>query len=97
MIDEPCSDCGGRGEVDFEETLEVNIPRGIDEGRALRIPGRGHPSPEAGGTPGDLHVVVRAAPDPRFDRRGPHLWHVQTIEIPDAVLGTKQQLSSPNN
>jgi len=59
---------------------------------ALRIPGYGHPSREAGGTPGDLYVVVRSAPDPRFERRGVHLWHTETIEVADAVLGTKLEI-----
>ena len=89
VIDTPCPDCQGLGKVEREETLEVSIPPGIKEGQALRIPGRGHLSPAAGGSPGDLYVVVNTASDPRFERRGPDLWHVETIDIPDAVLGMK--------
>jgi molecular chaperone DnaJ len=36
---------------------------------------------------------VRSSPDPRFERRGEHLWRVETVEVPDAVLGT--QLTVP--
>lgn len=89
VIDKPCADCRGRGEVEREETLLVKIPAGVEEGTALRIPARGAPSRVAGGAPGDLYVVVYSAPDPRFERRGPHLWRDETIEIPDAVLGTR--------
>lgn len=88
FIDQPCPECLGHGRVKQEETLQVKIPPGIDEGRALRVPGHGHPSPD-GGIPGDLYVFVSSQPDPRFERRGPHLLRTETIEIADAVLGTK--------
>jgi len=89
LIDEPCPECDGKREVHTEETLAVKIPSGISEGQALRIPGRGHSSPDSGGPAGDLLVRVVTKPDPRFERRGPHLWRVELIEIPDAVLGIK--------
>ncbi len=54
----------------------------------LRVPGHGLPGgPER--EPGDLHVVVHAAPDPRYQRRGADLWRAETIQIADAVLGTR--------
>jgi molecular chaperone DnaJ len=56
---------------------------------ALRVGGHGHPSDRPGGVPGDLHVRVYSQRDPRFERRGPHLWREETIEIADAALGTK--------
>jgi len=84
VIDKPCPACRGRGEVEREEALTVKVPAGVEEGMALRIPGRGLPSREAGGTQGDLYVVVRTAPDPRFERRGADLWRTETISVPDA-------------
>ena len=47
------------------------------------------PSEEAGGPPGDLYVVVSSAPDSRFERVGADLWRRETLEIADAVLGTR--------
>jgi molecular chaperone DnaJ len=92
IIDKPCPECKGRGEVEREEVLTVKIPAGVEEGMVLRISGHGLPSPEAGGAPGDLYVVVRSAPDPRFERRGTDLWHTETISVPDAVLGTQLEV-----
>ncbi len=92
VIQEPCPNCGGKGEVEREETLTVNIPPGMEEGMALRMPGHGHKSSEAGEPPGDLYVVVRTAPDSRFERRGAHLWHTETIPVVDAVLGTSLEI-----
>lgn len=88
IIDKPCPDCGGVGKVESMEALKVKIPAGIDEGMALRIPGRGLPSSEAGGSPGDLFVIMHTATDSRFERRGADLWRAETLELADAVLGT---------
>lgn len=89
IIDRPCQNCGGSGEVEHDETLTVSVPAGVEEGMALRIPGRGMPSREAGGVPGDLFVVVCTLPDPRFERNGADLWRSEAIAIADAVLGTE--------
>lgn len=87
-LEHPCTQCNGRGEVLQEEDLTVKIPAGVDEGLALRIPGKGMPSPQADGLAGDLFVVVRTLPDPRFERVGADLLRQATIPVTEAVLGT---------
>jgi molecular chaperone DnaJ len=87
LIDQPCPACGGQGTVQRDEALTVTIPIGAEEGMMLRIPGRGWPSEEAGGLPGDLLVVVRSRPDPRFERHGVDLWRAEAVAVVDAVLG----------
>lgn len=89
VIDKPCRTCAGTGKTEREETLSVTIPAGVEEGMALRIPGRGMPSRDHKGQPGDLFVIVRSKPDPRFERDGADLWRSETIPVTDAVLGTK--------
>jgi len=84
----PCPQCHGGGEVEQEESLTVKIPVGAEEGLALRIPGKGMPSPDPGGVAGDLFAVVRTQPDPRFERMGADLLRQTTISVADAVLGT---------
>ncbi len=90
FIDHPCPQCHGRGETTSHQTLKVKVPVGVEEGTALRVPGHGMPSPEPGGVAGDLHVIVRTAPDPRFERHGANLWRAETIDLTDAVLGTRR-------
>jgi molecular chaperone DnaJ len=70
------------------ETLTVKVPLGVEEGMALRIPGKGLPS-DMGGIAGDLYVVIHTAPDPRFERQGADLWRTQMLDVVDAVLGTR--------
>ena len=88
IIEHPCQECHGSGQTEKAETLTVKIPQGIEEGMALRIPGKGMPSREAGGNAGDLLVVVRSRRDPRFERDGADLVRLETITLVDAVLGT---------
>ena len=92
LIDHPCPDCQGRGQVEKEEALKVQIPAGIEEGTALRIRGHGMPGETASAPPGDLFVTVRSAPDARFERVGADLWRRETLEVVDAVLGTRLQV-----
>ncbi len=88
IIEHPCPVCRGSGHEEQEEALTVKIPQGAEEGMALRIPGKGMPSPEPGGVGGDLYVVIRSKPDPRFERDGADLLRRETIALTDAVLGT---------
>lgn len=88
VIDSPCTDCDGHGQVERHERIAVRLPKGVEEGMVLRVPGRGLPSRERGGVPGDLFVVIRTVADPRFERRGADLWRSETIEVVDAVLGS---------
>lgn len=91
---EPCPACRGRGEVEKTESLSVAIPIGVEDGMALRVAGRGMASPEPGGVPGDLYVVVRVHPDPRFQRDGADLWRQETVDVTDAVLGTRLEVET---
>ena len=87
VIDSPCPECAGAGRVEREENLSVRIPVGVEDGAVLRVPGHGLPADKQGAPPGDLFVVIRAAADPRFERRGADLYRAETIDVVDAVLG----------
>lgn len=88
IVDKPCRECRGEGRVEKEESLQVSIPPGAEEGMALRIPAHGLPGPDPKGAPGDLYVIVASAPDARFARSGADLWRSETLAVADAVLGT---------
>lgn len=92
VIEAPCGRCSGSGQIEEPQSLTIRIPPGAEEGMALRVPGRGLPSLEAGGVSGDLFVILRSAPDPRFERHGADLWRVETVDVVDAVLGTRLTL-----
>jgi molecular chaperone DnaJ len=90
IIEQPCQACEGRGTVERAESLTVNVPVGVEDGVALRVPGHGMPSEAKGGVPGDLYVVIRSEPDLRFTREGADLWRAEPLSVPEAVLGTQR-------
>jgi molecular chaperone DnaJ len=83
----PCHICRGSGQEIRAESINVEIPPGIDDGQRLRLSGRGHAG-SRGGPPGDLYLLVHVEPDPRFERHAEDL--VARVDVPftDAALGT---------
>jgi molecular chaperone DnaJ len=73
---------------DGSQTFKVRVPAGVDDGQTIRLAGKGGPGFN-GGPPGDLYVLVRVAPHPRFGRRGQNLTIDVPITWPQAVLGTE--------
>jgi molecular chaperone DnaJ len=84
---EPCHVCRGSGHETRAESVQVEIPAGIEDGQRVRLAGRGHAG-SRGGPPGDLYLLVHVESDPRFERRGDDL--VTRVDVPftDAALGT---------
>lgn len=86
VIDRPCDDCDGSGRALEERRLEVEIPAGIHDGQRIRISGEGHAG-LLGGRAGDLYVLVRVSPDPRFVREGNDIFSTVDLTITQAALG----------
>jgi molecular chaperone DnaJ len=86
IIDRPCQTCKGKGTVQKTRRIEVSVPRGVEDGQFLRIPGEGEPG-ENQGPPGDLYAVIHIRSDPRFERKGADLYSSVEIGIGTALLG----------
>lgn len=83
-IKNPCSDCHGKGVTHIQQTLEVEIPKGVDTGDQVRLKGKG----EAGRDGvGDLFVEIRIQPHKVFARQGADLHLDVPISIVSAALG----------
>ncbi|MDQ1454680.1 MAG: molecular chaperone DnaJ [Actinomycetota bacterium] len=93
VIPNPCEACGGAGRVSGRHSIEVDVPRGIDDGQRLRLSGRGPAAPR-GGPAGDLYVAVRVARHPDLERRGDELWYRLPISIAQAALGTQVEITT---
>ena len=73
------------------ESFKVRIPPGAQEGRRIRVPGKG--SPGSGGAPaGDLFLRVRLAAHPDFRVRGSDLYHDLELAPWECVLGTQVEV-----
>lgn len=72
---------GGRN-----QSLEVRIPAGIDEGQSVRLKGKGYPG--TGGMPaGDLLLKIHIAAKPGYERKGMDVYTTENIPYTTAVLG----------
>ena len=86
IIVNPCKSCSGAGKVSKNKTLQVKIPKGVEEGTRIRLAGEG----EAGtrGAPsGDLYIFLSIKPHPLFKRDGDLLFCQVPIPMTKATLG----------
>ena len=83
----PCPDCSGEGRRVEDQTYNVDIPAGVNEGSTLRLSGRGAVGPRGGGA-GDLYVNVRVADHPVFLRDGDDLFAELHVAVTQAALGS---------
>jgi len=86
VVDKPCADCHGAGEVQKRKTLQVRIPSGIDNEQRIRLSGEGEPGTN-GGPYGDLYVEVTIKPHPIFERNGFDLFCEVPVPFTTAILG----------
>ncbi len=70
----------------LQQSLEVRIPAGIDEGQSVRLKGKGYPGRE-GMPAGDLLIKVHIAEKPGFERKGMDVYTTENIPYTTAVLG----------
>ena len=88
IVKNPCSHCHGEGKVKVTRDIDINIPKGIDEGQRLRIQNGGQAG-ERGGTPGDLYVYISIKPHKIFTRQDTDVYCEIPISFVQAALGAK--------
>jgi curved DNA-binding protein len=77
-----------------EHSLNVRIPKGVQEGQILRLSGQG--SPGLGeGKPGDLYLEIHFAPHPRFRVEGKDAYATLRVAPWEAALGASVKASLP--
>ncbi len=69
------------------ENITVKIPKGMINGKKLRLAGKGSPSPY-GGPAGDLYIQAKIIADPVFNNKGNDLYQLREIRLTEAILGT---------
>jgi len=75
-----------------DQKIEVKIPAGAKTGTKVRVAGVGPESAQGG--KGDLYLLIRIAPDPRFTREGEDLQLKVNIDLPTAVLGGEVEVET---
>ncbi|MEM7826858.1 MAG: molecular chaperone DnaJ [Candidatus Aenigmatarchaeota archaeon] len=91
IIEKLCDDCKGTGRIKKIKKIEIKIPRGVDNGSYLRVPGQGEAG-YSGGPPGDLYVVIHVKEHPIFDRHDNNLFCQTTISLGQAIFGSEIEI-----
>lgn len=86
QIKNPCLSCHGTGTVKKKETMEITIPKGIENGVTLRVAGKGNYIRQNSSF-GDLYVKVYIEKDEKFDIEGSDLYMNLEINFVQAILG----------
>ncbi|WP_242676487.1 J domain-containing protein, partial [Streptosporangium minutum] len=86
---------GGRRSITVGgRRIDVNIPAGVTDGQRIRLAGQGGRGSD-GAAAGDLYLIVRIAPHPRYRVEGRDI-HVQLPVNPwEAALGASVAVDTP--
>ena len=86
-ITSKCNSCKGEGRVYGEDTVNIDIPAGVQEGMQLSVSGKGNAG-ERNGPNGDLIIQIEEEKHPDLQREGLNVAYDLFITFPDAVFGT---------
>jgi len=88
----PCNPCSGSGLVSVEETVNVEIPAGIQNNMTFYMDGKGNSIKS--GVPGDLVITIREIQHKIYTRSGSDLRMNLKLTYPQLVLGDKVELDT---
>ena len=91
QIKDNCNNCKGEGRVYGEDTIEVNIPAGVEEGQQLSMRGKGNAG-RRGGPAGDLLINIEEKPHESLQRDGQKVIYDLHLNFADAALGTSVEV-----
>ena len=86
-----CSHCGGTGIVSTPKSVKVKLPKGIEDGKKIRLKGEG--KSDAYGRKGDLYFVVHFK-DSEYEFDGANLTKDVELTPPEAVLGCSKDIQT---
>lgn len=88
VITENCPSCKGEGRRVGEDTINIEIPAGVEDGMQLSMRGRGNAGMK-GGPPGDLMITIEEKPHQFLHRDGQQVIYELYLNFADAALGTQ--------
>jgi curved DNA-binding protein len=75
--------------------VEVRIPKGLTQGKKIRLAGKGEPSPH-GGPAGNLYIKSMPVPADGFSIEGNDVFMTQSVKLTQALLGDKLEILTPS-
>ena len=86
-----CTACGGTGFTNVTKSIKVKLPPEVKEGQKVRLKGEG--KVDSYGQAGDLYLIIHFT-DKEYEVDGTDLTKEIEITPPEAVLGTKKEIST---
>jgi len=84
----PQYNAAGQHVSNTTKSLNVKIPAGVTDGERIRLKGQGAPG-IGGGAAGDLYLIIKFAPHPKFDVEGEDLIITLPLAPWELALGTE--------
>ena len=91
QITKKCGTCNGLGVEYGDDTLQVDIPAGVQDGMQLSMSGKGNAG-EQGGPTGDLIIQIEVEENPELEVDGQNIIYNLHISFIDAVLGSSVEV-----
>ena len=85
---QPCRICCAKGRMIQKDQIELQIPRGANDGCLIFLKGMGQAG-KNGGLNGDLIAAIKVGKHPYFQRKADDLHLIVPLTIWEAVLGTE--------
>ena len=90
---ERCVKCKGSGRTTTTTKVSLSIPKGVEDGMRLRVPGKGDAGYN-GGSSGDLFIQIHIKDNKNFERDGINLWTGITTTYSRLVLGGEEDVKT---
>ena len=95
MVSDPCTSCHGSGVERKKKTINVTVPKGVDDGTRIRVSGEGEAG-QKGGPKGDLYIYIGVREHEFFQREGEHIVVDMPLDFTDAALGGYLEVPTPD-
>lgn len=89
-----CTYCNGQGTQIKEQSVEVEIPKGVSNGMQMKMSGFGNAV--RGGEDGDLNIIFDEIRDSYFRRENGNIIIDKEITIIDAIIGASVLVKTPH-
>jgi molecular chaperone DnaJ len=91
IISSFCGGCKGSGTSHGEETIDIDIPAGVESGMQLSMRSRGNAG-QKGGPAGDLIINIEEKEHEFLQRDGQNILFEQFLSFADASIGTQVEV-----
>ncbi|AJC87537.1 molecular chaperone DnaJ [Campylobacter insulaenigrae] len=93
IIKNKCKTCHGNGYEEINDTIELDIPEGIDNGMSLRVQNKANQLPHSSQR-GNLYIKIMVADDDKFIRDEDNIYTIVPVFFTQAALGKTIKVST---